>query len=387
MTQSPQDTSTRTEFFNECGSVPEVIEFCPNQPPPKITLLDYNKLIVQKINIQHPEECIPYLNSESISWVDVGGLGGEETWQQLKQVFNLHPLVLEDIIHVPQRPKMEEYEEQLVIISLMVSLGEDGKSFLTEQISLVVGKNYLLSVQEEPYHDCLQLVRDRIQLIHSPIRKSGVDYLLYSLIDAIIDGFFPILEMYGELIEDLEAEVLSSPMPHTLERIYEIKRDLLQLRRSIWPQRDAINALIRDSSDLISRDVRVYLRDCYDHVIQVLDIVETYRELTSSLTDIYLSSVSNRMNEVMKTLTIISSIFIPLTFIAGIYGMNFDPESSPFNMPELGSYWGYVTTLAVMLIIAIGMIIFFWSRGWFKDFASVKSEGAPTSGRNPSHRP
>jgi len=358
-----------------------VVHFRPDAPPPKITLIDYNQSEVKKIDINSPEECIPYLDSESISWVDVGGLGGEQTWQQLKQVFNLHPLALEDIIHVPQRPKMEEYEDQIVIIARMVSLREDGRSLMTEQISLVVGKHYLLTVQEEPYYDCLQFVRERLQSSRSPIRKAGVDYLVYALMDAIIDGFFPILEMYGELIEDLEAEVVTSPTAQTLERIYQIKRELLEIRRAIWPQRDAINALIRDSSDLISHDVRLYLRDCYDHAVQVLDIVETYRELASSMTDVYLSSVSNRMNEVMKTLTIISSIFIPLTFIAGIYGMNFNTETSPLNMPELNWYWGYVATLTVMAIVALGMIIFFWRRGWFKSFATVRSDG-----RSPARR-
>lgn len=383
MTRSHRHTpsSARTEFFNERGGAPGVVRFRPDAPPPKITLIDYNQSDIEKININHPEECIPYLDSESISWVDVGGLGDEQTWQQLKQVFNLHPLALEDIIHVPQRPKMEEYEDQIVIIARMVLLREDGRSLMTEQISLVVGKHYLLTVQEEPYYDCLQFVRERLQSSRSPIRKASVDYLVYALLDAIIDGFFPILEVYGELIENLEAEVVTTPTAQTLERIYQIKRELLEIRRAIWPQRDAINALIRDSNDLISQDVRLYLRDCYDHAVQVLDIVETYRELASSLTDIYLSSVSNRMNEVMKTLTIISSIFIPLTFIAGIYGMNFNTETSPLNMPELNWYWGYVATLTFMAIIALGMIIFFWRRGWFKSFATVRSDGRSSARR------
>jgi magnesium transporter len=257
----------------------------------------------------------------------------------------------------------------------MVSLRDDGKSFITEQISLVLGENYVLSVQEEPYYDCLQIVRQRLQSSRSLIRKSGVDYLVYALIDAIIDGFFPVLEMYGELIEDLEAEVVTSPTLQTLERIYQLKRELLELRRAIWPQRDAINALIRDSVDFITHDVQLYLRDCYDHAVQVLDIVETYRDLAASLTDIYLSSSSNRMNEVMKLLTIVSSIFIPLTFIAGIYGMNFNTQTSPFNMPELNWYWGYVATLVMMATVAIGMTVFFWSKGWFKNFTAIRSDG------------
>lgn len=376
MTQSRRYTTAppRPKFFNERGSTPGVIDFRTDSSPPKITLLDYTNYGVQHIDINDPKECIPYLESESISWIDVGGLGGEETWHQLNEVFNLHPLALEDIIHVPQRPKTEEYEDHLVIIARMVSLREDGKSFITEQISLVLGENYVLSVQEEPYYDCLQVVRQRLQSSRSLIRKSGVDYLIYALIDAIIDGFFPVLEMYGELIEALEAEVVTSPTLQTLERIYQLKRELLELRRAIWPQRDAINALIRDSGDFITHDVQLYLRDCYDHAVQVIDIVETYRDLAASLTDIYLSSSSNRMNEIMKLLTIVSSIFIPLTFIAGIYGMNFNTETSPFNMPELNWYWGYVATLMVMAIVAIGMIIFFWHKGWFINFTATRHD-------------
>jgi magnesium transporter len=195
---------------------------------------------------------------------------------------------------------------------------------------------------------------------------------MYALLDAVIDGFFPVLEDYGEAIEDLEDEVVAKPTRQTLEKIHKLKRDLLMLRRAIWPQRDAINALIRDGSDLISDDVRVYLRDCYDHAVQVLDMVETYRELASSLMDVYLSSVSNRMNEVMKLLTVISTIFIPLTFIAGVYGMNFNPERSPWNMPELNWYFGYPLCWGVMLAIASSLIYYFYRKGWFESLSDIK---------------
>jgi magnesium transporter len=180
--------------------------------------------------------------------------------------------------------------------------------------------------------------------------------------------------MYGEEIEELEDEVVLNPTRQTLEKVHRLKRELLTLRRAIWPQRDAINSLIRDSSDLISSEVRVYLRDCYDHTVQVLDMVETYRELTSSLMDVYLSSVSNRMNEVMKLLTVISTIFIPLTFIAGVYGMNFNPERSPWNMPELNWYWGYPFAWAVMIAIALSLIFYFYKKGWFENFSSIKDD-------------
>lgn len=362
----------QVKFFNERGGMPGKLHFPPDAPPPRIILIDYNQSKVVQVDIKQPADCAPYLDSESVSWIDVRGLGGEETWWQLGQVFNLHYLALEDIIHVPQRPKVEEYENQLVIIARMISLRENGRDVVSEQISLVLGEHYLLSVQEEPYYDCLEFVRERINLSKSHLRQSGVDYLAYALLDAIIDGFFPILEMYGEIIEDLETEVVTSPTPQTLEKIYQVKRELLNLRRAIWPQRDALNTLIRDGSALISNEVRMLLRDCYDHAVQVLDIIETYRELASSLTDVYLSSVSNRMNEVMKILTIVSSIFIPLTFIAGIYGMNFNTEKSPFNMPELNWYWGYLATLAVMLAIAVGMIVFFWRRGWFRSLSVLR---------------
>ena len=199
----------------------------------------------------------------------------------------------------------------------------------------------------------------------------GADYLAYALWDAIIDGFFPVLEIYGEKIEDLEDEVIFNPSNQSLAKVYQIKRELLALRRAIWPQRNALNTLIRDGSSVINPEILVFLRDCYDHTVQIIDIIETYRELASSLTDIYLSAISNKMNEVMKLLTVISSIFIPLTFIAGIYGMNFDPDISPLNMPELEWYWGYPFCWALMLTIGGGLIYYFWRKGWFENFSNT----------------
>ncbi|MGL5508834.1 MAG: magnesium/cobalt transporter CorA, partial [Microcoleaceae cyanobacterium] len=214
---------------------------------------------------------------------------------------------------------------------------------------------------------CFEPVRDRIRYSKGIIRGEGVDYLAYALIDTIIDEFFPVLEQYGEMIDDLEDEVVFEPTPKTLKKIYELRRELLTLRRAVWSHRDALNILIRDDNHLISSEVRIYLRDCYDHTIQLRDMVDTYREVAAGLMDIYLSSVSNKMNQVMKTLTVISSIFIPLTFLAGIYGMNFDTEKSPFNMPELEWYFGYPLCLSVMAITSVVQIFFFWQKGWFKN--------------------
>ncbi len=361
-------------YYDEQGSIPGTLFIEEDAAPTKIVLIDYNETNASRVQLPRPEDSTPYLDTESVSWVDVLGLGSEDVLRRLGKVFNLHPLVLEDIVNVPQRPKVEDYEDHVVIIAQMVMLKEKGDSFWIEQVSFILGKHYLLTVQEEPTRDCFQSVRDRIRANKGTIRKQRADYLAYTLLDAIIDGFFPVLEAYGEKIEDLEDEVVTNPTRRTLEKIYQVRRELLALRRAIWPQRDAINSLIRDGSDLISPEVRIYLRDCYDHAVQVMDMVETYRELSSGLMDVYLSSVGNKMNEIMKLLTVISTIFIPLTFIAGVYGMNFSTEKSPLNMPELNWYWGYPACLGVMGAIALCLVFFFWRRGWFENFSSISKD-------------
>jgi magnesium transporter len=361
-------------FYDVPGSMPGTLRVELDAPPPTIFLIDYNCGNATRIKLNTPEECTPYLDSESVSWLDLQGLGDEDVLRRMGGVFGLHPLVLEDVVNVPQRPKVEEYDEQLLLIARMIMPKKSGKGFMSEQVSFILGRHYLLTVQEEPANDSFDPVRDRIRSNKGLIRKEGADYLMYALLDAVIDGFFPVLEDYGEAIEDLEDEVVSNPTHQTLEKIHKLKRELLMMRRAIWPQRDAINSLIRDGSDLISNDVRVYLRDCYDHAVQVLDMVETYRELASSLMDVYLSSVSNKMNEVMKLLTVISTIFIPLTFVAGVYGMNFNPEKSPLNMPELNWYYGYPLCWAVMGAIAASLVFYFYRKGWFENFSSVSPD-------------
>jgi magnesium transporter len=362
---APEDSSYLSYFYDQPGSAPGTLRIEADATPTQLVLIDYCTTHSTRIPLARPEDCIPYLDSESVSWIDVHGLGDEEVLMGLGEVFQLHPLMLEDVVNVPQRPKVEDYGDQLLIIARMVMI-KPGDGFISEQVSLILGKHYLTTVQEEPERDCFGPVRHRIKNGKGIIRKQGPDYLAYALLDAVIDGFFPVLETYGERIEALENEVVMAPSRQTLEKIHLIRRELLDLRRAIWPQRDAITALMRDGSPLISQEVSVYLRDCYDHTIQVLDMVETYRELASSLMDVYLSSISNKMNEVMKVLTVISTVFIPLTFVAGIYGMNFNPDKSPLNMPELNWYWGYVLCWAVMLTIAAGLIYYFWRKGWFK---------------------
>jgi magnesium transporter len=358
--------------YNQPGTLPGTIKIKQDAAQSEIALVDYNETQATRLTNLTLEDCAAYLDTESVSWVDVSGLGSEETLQQLGQVFQLHPLVLEDIVNVPQRPKVEDYRDQLLVITQMVVLQDGGEGFWLEQVSLVLGKHYLLTVQEEPMRDTFDPVRDRIRYNKGSIRGRGADYLAYALWDTIIDGYFLALEAYGERLEALENEIAIHPTRQTLTKIYQIRRELLALRRAIWPQRDAINNLIRDECPLISHDVQVYLRNCYDHAVQIIDVIETYRELASGLMDVYLSAVGNKMNEVMKLLTVISTIFIPLTFVAGIYGMNFNPDASPWNMPELNWYWGYPACWGVMIAIATSLIFFFWRRGWFKDMSTLK---------------
>ncbi|MEZ2230864.1 MULTISPECIES: magnesium/cobalt transporter CorA [unclassified Microcoleus] len=370
-----EDDSYVDYFYDDPGAPPGTLDLEPGAPPPDIVLIDYSEATATRSKLVNPQEAAAYLDTDSVSWVDMLGLGNKETWRQMGQIFNLHLMTQEDVVNVPQRPKVVDYEDHLLIIAWMVMIKPNSFNFHKEQVSLILGKHYLLTVQEEPDYDCFDPVRDRIRKGQGSIRKHGADYLAYTLLDSIIDGFFPVLEVYGELIEELEDEVVVKPTRKTLEKIYKIRRELLTLRRAIWPQRDAINALIRDSSDLISPEVRIYLRDCYDHTVQVMDMVETYRELASGLMDVYLSSVGNKMNEIMKLLTVISSIFIPLTFVVGVYGMNFNTEKSPLNMPELNWYFGYPLCWALMVTIASSLVYFFWRRGWFENFSSIKDDG------------
>ncbi|MDX2273195.1 MAG: magnesium/cobalt transporter CorA [Cyanobacteriota bacterium] len=347
--------------------------------PPKLIVIDYTQEEVRRFVTHSPAECAAFIHSDSITWLDVQGLGDAELLQQLAQVFNLHPLALEDIVNVPQRPKFEEYEDHYLLVSRMVVAKVDG--FHSEQVSVVIGSRYVITFQEEPQFDCFSGVRERIRGGRGAIRQQGSDYLAYAILDALIDSFFPILETYDVKLEDLEEEAADQPTRQTLSCIYEVKRELLALRRAISPQREAIAALMREGNTLISPAVRTYLRDCYEHTIQVIETVEIYREIASSLVELYLSSVNNRLNEVVKVLTIVSTIFIPLTFIVGVYGMNFNTEKSIWNMPELNWAYGYPLVWLVMVAIAGLLLFLFWRWGWLStdEVASLNSPTPPPS--------
>jgi magnesium transporter len=333
----------------------------PGAGPVKITVIDYGPDHLEEKVVVRFEELLPYRDSPTTTWINIEGLHDIALLESLGQHFGVHSLTLEDVLNCGQRPKIEDYGTYHFLVMKSLSLKEG--SLELEQISFILGKNYILTIQEVP-GDSFEAVRQRIRRGKGLIRKAGADYLLYALVDALIDEFFPVLERYGEQIEELEDEVILRPSPEILQRVHAVKRDLLVLRRTAWPERDTINAFSREESHLISNETKVFVRDCYDHIIQVIDITETYRDLSSGLQEAYLSSISLRMNEVMKVLTIISTIFIPLTFIAGIYGMNFDPRVSPWNMPELEWYWGYPFSLTVMAIVAVGLIIFFRRKDW-----------------------
>lgn len=355
-------------FYDEPGSEPGTLIIEPDAKPSRIILIDYDEdNAIRKVDIT-PNACAPYIGTNTVSWMDIQGLGSETVLKQVGEIFNLHPLLLEDVVNVPQRPKLEDYNNQLLVISQMVRLKEDESGFDTEQVSFVLGKRYLLSFQEEELQDCFEIVRDRIRTSQGRVRKSGADYLTYLLLDTIIDGYFPVVEHYEDRIEALEDAIISNPDRDTMQEIYDVRRELLALRRLIWPMRNVLHLLMRDHHGIVSDEVQIYFRDSYDHVIQILEIIEAYRELAASLMDVYMSTMGNKLNEIMKFLTVISTIFIPLTFIAGVYGMNFD------NMPELKGEWSYFLVWLVMLAVAGGLIFYFWRKGWFKPIYSLKEE-------------
>ena len=355
-------------FYDEPGSEPGTLIIEPDAKPSRIILIDYDEdNAIRKVDIT-PNACAPYIGTNTVSWMDIQGLGSETVLKQVGEIFNLHPLLLEDVVNVPQRPKLEDYNNQLLVISQMVRLKEDESGFDTEQVSFVLGKRYLLSFQEEELQDCFEIVRDRIRTSQGRVRKSGADYLTYLLLDTIIDGYFPVVEHYEDRIEALEDAIISNPDRDTMQEIYDVRRELLALRRLIWPMRNVLHLLMRDHHGIVSDEVQIYFRDSYDHVIQILEIIEAYRELAASLMDVYMSTMGNKLNEIMKFLTVISTIFIPLTFIVGVYGMNFE------NMPELKGEWSYFMVWLVMLAVAGGLIFYFWRKGWFKPIYSLKEE-------------
>ena len=325
--------------------------------PVRITVIDYDDKDLIERTVETAEKCLPFRDKATVTWINVDGLGDAPLIETLATQFGLHQLVREDILNTNQRPKVEDFEEYLYIALKMLRGDDQNAEANIEHVSVVLGANFVLTFQEQP-GDVFEPVRERIRADKGRIRRMGAGYLTYCLLDAIVDGYFVVLEKRGELIEAIEDAVIAEPSPQTLQRIYRLKREGLFIRRSIWPAREVAAGLERSESPLLSNDIRMYLRDIYGHVTHVIDTAEALREMLSGIRDTYLSSISNRMNEVMKVLTIIATIFIPLTFVAGVYGMNFE------RMPELKWAWGYPMALGVMFAVAVVMLVFFRRKKW-----------------------
>ncbi len=331
--------------------------------PVRITVTDYSAERYEEQVIERVEDCFKYRDTPGVTWINVDGVHDMQVIEQLGAHFGLHSLLQEDVVHTDQRPKIEDFDDRVYLVLRMLvaqqAEGEDEYSITvdSEQLSIVLGPTFVITFQEEA-GDVLDPVRDRLRKAHGRIRKLGADYLTYALMDVVVDNYFTVLERFGDEAEELEAEVMERPTKDTLVEVQQMKRAMVQMRRAVWPLRDVLNMLLRADSKLVKKSTVPFLRDVYDHTVRVVDIVETYREMVGGMLDIYLSNVSNRMNEVMKVLTVMASIFIPLTFVAGIYGMNFD------TMPELHWRYGYWYVWAIMLAVGLVMLLYFRKKRW-----------------------
>jgi magnesium transporter len=323
----------------------------------KLSYIRYNENLYEEKGNSTPTECANLCRSSDIVWINVDGIHDLGVIEEIGTLFNIHSLTVEDLVNTRQRPKFEDFDRYLFIVLKMLSYSDIYIGMETEQVCMILGKNYVITFQEKP-GDVFDTVRERIRGSKGRIREKGADYLAYALIDAVVDSYFLIIEIIGDRIETVEDQVALNPVPEIISRIHRFKRALLFMRRTVWPLREEIALLEKSGSDLVGKPTAIFFRNLYDHTIQVIDTIETYRDIVSSMHDTYLSSLSNRMNEVMKFLTILATIFIPLTFITGVYGMNFR------YMPELYWKFGYWIALGIMLIISAGMLAFFKKKKW-----------------------
>lgn len=353
-----------TKRYHPPGTPPGTLieHAAPPAGPLRLHLIDYTAEGVSEQDAVGVPQCKTSLERDDITWIHARGNITAEALRELGEAFGLHPLALEDVLNTGQRPKLESYDHQLfIIMSLPVWRDEN---LATEQVSLFMGERYLISFHQGE-GDPFEPVRKRLTAPAGKMRARDADYLLYSLLDLIIDEGFPVLEDMGERIERLEEELLDKPSKRVLSEIHVLKRDLLLLRRMLWPQREVLTQLMREDQTLIHEETKPYLRDCYDHTVQIMDLFETYRDMAASMLDVYLSSASQRLNEIMRVLTVITTIFIPPTFLVGVYGMNFGNPANPWAMPELHSYYGYPIVWLVIIAMMVGMLVFFKRRGWF----------------------
>ncbi|MCP5117542.1 MAG: magnesium/cobalt transporter CorA [bacterium] len=338
------------------GSRPGTLIINEASPKPKIFVCAYTRDTVNEWEQPTLDELPGIVEQHTVTWIDVQGLGDEDVLKRIADLFKLHELAVEDVVNIPQRPKTEPYENHLFGVMRVAALDENHR-VSAKQISLFLGPKYVITFQEE-HGDFFGPIQRRIHAGLGPIRQQGADYLAYAFLDIVIDSYFPILETLGEVLATLEDEVLDKPSKVVLRKVNRVRSDLVVLRRILWPQREAINDLIHEADELVTATVREYLRDSHDHCLQISEVIESYRELVGAVANTYLSVVSNKTNEVMRVLTIMASLFIPLTFMAGIYGMNFE------EMPELKYSWGYPLVWLSMIVVAAGMLTYFYRRGW-----------------------
>lgn len=338
------------------GTAPGTLVVDPQSSAMVIRAIGYGPDGIEERTLAAAEEARPLLERWPVTWINVDGLGQAETLQQFGEVFGLHPLALEDTVNTHQRAKADDFGDVLFVTSRMVQ----GPPLLSEQLSLFVGSNFVISFQEDVSGDCLEPIRERIRLGRGRVRSSGPDYLLYEILDAVIDGFFPVVERFGDQLDELDSGLTTIHMTTRPGQIHRVRSDLLYLRRVVWPHRDMLQMLLRSGHTRVTSETRPYLADCADHVIQLIDILEVYRETCSDLRDFYYSHLSNRTNDIMRTLTVLSTVFLPMTFIAGVYGMNFE------YMPELRWNWGYPISLVFMGGVGIGFLGFVWRKGWLE---------------------
>lgn len=353
----------------KAGAVPGILVADPEAPKTILRVLSYGAEDCEDLTLSGVDGLEGLAGKRPVLWVDVVGLGDIELLRKLGERFGLHPLALEDVVNTHQRPKAEQYPDQLFLVGREVVLGE---RLETEQISLFLGKGYVLSFQETA-QDCFDPIRERIRKRGGRICGRGADYLAYALLDSLVDSYFPIVEAFGERLEAVDEVVLEGRGREVLPMLHDVKRDLTALRRVAWPIREALFQIVRDQNPIITDDTRLYLRDCADHTTQIMDLIETDREMCSDLMDMHLSATSYRLNEVMRVLTVIATIFIPLTFLAGVYGMNFDTKSSPWNMPELHWKYGYAAFWAVCIGVAVFMLFTFKRLKWIWTGASRRA--------------
>ena len=351
------------------GSPPGSLIPSEHAPPSEKTVLkvvEYHEGELTERIVASVEELPACDTPGQVHWIEMNGTGHPEILRALGEKYHLHPLALEDVLHTGQRPKVETYDHHLFIVAQMLYRDEQ-EHMCGEQVSMFLGKNLLITIQEDADADVFEPVRVRLRGGRGYIRKLGPDYLAYALLDSIIDHCFPILEALGDALEAMEDELVERPSTACVTTLHNYRRTLMQMRRLVWPERDVINNLLHDDSGLVSKETKVFLRDCYDHTVQIMDLVESYRDVTGGMMELYLSAVSQRTNEIMRVLTVMSSIFIPLTFIAGVYGMNFDTDqgANPWNMPELHWRYGYLFCLAIMAAVAFGMLWYFKRKRWF----------------------